>query len=453
MFKRTAEDLGLDIVLKNISSYALSEEGSSLVQKAIPVHSKESYFLRQEQVRAMIFALSESTKKDIHLETFPNISTILYTLDNNPTSSLKGESVYDVALFIRSARLLKQFIELTNLDYCPSKNSGINEIFNNIPDDVLYLENEIFKILESPGQVKENYPTIKALKEKAENKRAERTKIANDFMRNYTSIMNSDNAVLRDGRIVLPVRNEEKSKLEGYVQSTSSSGNTIFMEPFKLIDMNNGVILAQQEIEIEKARLIGSLTSMIRECIEDLRLLSSKISKIDFLYAFSQWVRINNCCKTHIGSFEIEGDYAVNLIGARHPLLGSKCVPIDLIIPSNYKAVVITGPNAGGKTVTMKTVGLFALLNQICGYIPANDGSSLALFDRVFTDIGDDQSIENHLSTFSGHMKSIGFILRSLTKGSLIILDELGSGTDPQEGAALARSILEYCNEKAALTM
>ncbi|MBR5099470.1 MAG: Smr/MutS family protein, partial [Spirochaetales bacterium] len=120
---------------------------------------------------------------------------------------------------------------------------------------------------------------------------------------------------------------------------------------------------------------------------------------------------------------------------------------------SGLKAVVLTGPNAGGKTVTMKTVGLFSLLNQICGYVPASDGSRMALFDRVFTDIGDDQSIENHLSTFSGHMKSIGFILRTMTKDSLVILDELGSGTDPQEGAALARSILEFCTKKGSLTL
>ncbi|MBQ2528027.1 MAG: Smr/MutS family protein, partial [Spirochaetales bacterium] len=153
------------------------------------------------------------------------------------------------------------------------------------------------------------------------------------------------------------------------------------------------------------------------------------------------------------GEPSVDGDYSCNLIHARHPLLGAKCVPIDLSVPSGIKAVVLTGPNAGGKTVTMKTVGLFSLLNQICGYIPASDGSSLALFDRVFTDIGDDQSIENHLSTFSGHMKSIGFILRTMTKDSLVILDELGSGTDPQEGAALARSVLEFCTKKSSLTL
>lgn len=225
------------------------------------------------------------------------------------------------------------------------------------------------------------------------------------------------------------------------------------MEPFRLVDMNNAVIMAQEEILLEIARLIGKLSDMVKECESDIRILCSQVKEADFLYAFASWAKNNDCCRTQIGEPSIDGDYSCNLIHARHPLLGAKCVPIDLSVPSGIKAVVLTGPNAGGKTVTMKTVGLFSLLNQICGYIPASDGSSLALFDRVFTDIGDDQSIENHLSTFSGHMKSIGFILRTMTKDSLVILDELGSGTDPQEGAALARSILEFCTKKASLTL
>ena len=454
MFKRTAVDLGLDLVLSSVSSHALSPLGSLAVKSAIPVFDKDAYILRQKQVSAVIYSITKATSENsVKVESFPDISDALDYILNRPTSSLEGEQIFNIGLFIRSAHLLKNLLGLSTQLGCPDKDSGVQDIIPEIPENLLYLEQEIFRILESPGVVKENYPTVKALRDRAEGKRLERSRLASDLMHLNSSIMQSDTAVLRDNRILLPVKNESKSMIDGYVQSSSQSGGTVFMEPFKLVDMNNAVIMAQEEIQLEIARLIGKLSDMVRECESDIRILCSQVKEADFLYAFASWAKNNDCCRTLVGDPSVAGDYSCNLIRARHPLLGSKCVPIDLTIPSGIKAVVLTGPNAGGKTVTMKTVGLFSLLNQICGYIPASDGSSLALFDRVFTDIGDDQSIENHLSTFSGHMKSIGFILRTMTKDSLVILDELGSGTDPQEGAALARSVLEFCTKKAALTL
>lgn len=454
MFKRTAVDLGLDLVLKTVAGHSLSPEGARAVENSVPVFHTDAYLKRQSQVSAVMFAISEATKEDgMRVESFPDLSPVFESITRNPTLSLEGEQVFNVGLFIRSARLLSSLLALSAKPDCPDKDSGAGAIMESIPESLLYLEQEIFRILESPGTVKENYPTVKALRDKADHRRMERSRLAADLMRSNASVMQSDAAVMRDGRILLPVRNESKSMIEGYVQSASASGGTVFMEPFRLVDMNNAVIMAQEEIQLEIARLIGKLSDMVKEAEMELRVLSSQVTEADFLYAFASWAKTNDCCRVHIGEPSVAGDYTCSLIHARHPLLGAKCVPIDLTVPSGIKAVVLTGPNAGGKTVTMKTVGLFSLLNQICGYVPASDGSKLALFDRVFTDIGDDQSIENHLSTFSGHMKSIGFILRTITKDSLVILDELGSGTDPQEGAALARSILEFCTKKSCLTL
>ncbi len=454
MFKRTAVDLGLDLVLSTIAGHALSPDGANAVRNSNPIFDRDAYLLRQKRVSAVIYALAAANaERGVRVESFPDISGALEFIVAHPTSSLEGEQVFNVGLFIRSARLLKGLLALSLQLGCPDKDSGVDEVIGEIPENLLYLEQEVFRILESPGTVKANYPTVKALRDKADAKRMERSRMASEMIRSNSSIMQSDTAVMRDGRIVLPVRNESKGQVEGYVQSASSSGGTVFMEPFRLVDMNNAVIMANEEIQLEIARLIGQLSDMVRECEEDLRILVSQVTEADLLYAFASWARQNDCCRTAIGEPLIDGDYSCNLIHARHPLLGAKCVPIDLTVPSGIKAVVLTGPNAGGKTVTMKTVGLFSLLNQICGYIPASDGSSLALFDRVFTDIGDEQSIADNLSTFSGHMKSIGFILRTMTPSSLVILDELGSGTDPQEGAALARSILEFCTKKASLTL
>ncbi len=466
MFKRTAIDLGLYQVLENISALALSVQGSNAVRQSRPIFNKESYILRQKEVAAVSFALGEASRQNIFVESFPDISDVFESIEKNPVASLSGEQIFNVGLFIRSATLLKSLLNLANVPECSDKDSNIENIIGEIPTSLLELEKEIFNILETPGLVKESYPTVKVLRDKADSKRAERSRMAQDMMREKSSFMQSNAAVMRDGRIVLPVKNDAKSAVEGYIQSYSASGGTVFMEPFKLVDMNNAVVMSQQAIDIEIARLIGLLSDMVKTCEIELRLLSSQVQYADFLYAFASWARSNNCARTLIvdkvkkedGSTDStcekrDQEGLCSLICARHPLLGSKCVPIDLVVPANYKAVVLTGPNAGGKTVTMKTVGLFVLLNQICGFIPAQDGSALALFDNVFTDIGDDQSIENNLSTFSGHMKSISFILRSMTESSLVILDELGSGTDPQEGAALARAILEYCTKKAALTL
>ena len=454
MFKRTVIDLGLDQVLASVAQHALSAQGQEAVKLAKTIFDKDQYLQRQKEVAATVYTLDAASKEGLYVEGFPDLSETFSAIENNPASSLSGEQVYDVGLFIRSAGLLRELLQKAqNLD-SPIKDSGIENIIAELPQQLTELESEIFNILESPGQVKENYPTVKALREKADAKRAERSRFAADLMRSQPDFMQSNAPVMRDGRVVLPVKNDYKNSIGGYIQSYSSTGSTVFMEPFKLVDMNNAVVLSQQAIDLEIARLIGGLSDLVRAAELQLRTLYSQVSYADFLYAFASWIRINKCCKTiMVPSEHIQEDGYCNLIRARHPLLGAKCVPIDLSVLSGVKAVVLTGPNAGGKTVTMKTVGLFVLLNQICGHIPAEDGSALALFDKVFTDIGDDQSIENHLSTFSGHMKSISFILRTMTENSLVILDELGSGTDPQEGAALARSILEFCTKKAALTL
>lgn len=447
-------DLGLDQVLSSVAQHALSAQGAEAVKLAKTIFDTTQYLQRQKEVAATVYTLDAASKEGLFVEGFPDLSETFNSLVNNPFSSLTGEQVYDVGLFIKRAGLLRRLLDLSQELESPIKDSGIENIIQELPQELLDLENEIFSILESPGQVKENYPTVKALREKADAKRAERSRFAAELIRSQSNYMQSNAPVMRDGRVVLPVKNDYKNSVGGYIQSYSSTGSTVFMEPFKLVDMNNAVVLSQQAIDIEIARLIGGLSDLVRAVEIQLRTLYSQVSYADFLYAFASWIRINKCSKTILVSEEhIAEDGYCNLIGARHPLLGAKCVPIDLTVPSKIKAVVLTGPNAGGKTVTMKTVGLFALLNQICGHIPAEDGSSMALFDKVFTDIGDDQSIENHLSTFSGHMKSISFILRNMTEYSLVILDELGSGTDPQEGAALARAILEFCTKKAGLTL
>ncbi|MCR4675799.1 MAG: Smr/MutS family protein [Sphaerochaetaceae bacterium] len=443
MYRKTAGDLGLDTVLHTVSQHALSKGGEKRVLSARPVFDREAWAFRQNQVAEVISCIIQAPEKDIRIEAFPDLTELFYSLESGPASPIDGTMIYDAAVFIDSARIFRKFLRCLE-----SPTSVVSDIIDEIDFDLLDMTKQIFSILQAPGTVKETYPTIRRLKEAADLKRDERSHFAAEYVRNNNSFMTGTNPVLRDGRIVLPVKNDLHGKIEGYIQGASQTGQTVFMEPFRLVNLNNEVNLAQQEIEIEIARLIGMLSGLLRKNEEKLRILEAQVTESDFLYAFASWSRSYNCCRVITGD-----EYSCNLIKARHPLLKSKCVPVDFCVPKTCRAVVLTGPNAGGKTVTIKTVGLFAMINQICGYIPASDGSSLDLFDRFFTDIGDDQSIENQLSTFSGHMKGISFILRTMTENSLVILDELGSGTDPQEGAALARAILEYCMKKASLTL
>lgn len=443
MLRKSAVDLELDKVLLHVAGHSLSRAGRDEVLRAEPVKDFDVYCRRRHLVSRVMEAIILASGKEMHAVPFPDISGLFERLARDRTARPEGPEIYDAALFIESAEVLSDIFSVLT-----PEEDGIETIIGRVDEKLVYMKQEIFRILESPGRVKESYPTVKALRDKSERLRAERTRFAGRYMKANSTYMNSDSPVMRDGRIVLPVGVESRSKVGGYVQGVSQTGSTLYMEPFELIDMNNAVNLANQEMELEIARLLAVLGAMVRENEDQLRILTSSVGRADFLYSFASWAMQEKCCRVIQ-----DGGYSCNLIRARHPLLKGSCVPIDLKIEKDTRALVLTGPNAGGKTVTMKTAGLFAMLNQICGYVPASDGSSLAVFDRFFTDIGDDQSIENSLSTFSGHLKNLGSVLRNLTPDSLVILDELGSGTDPQEGAALARSILEFCTKKARLTL
>ncbi|MBO4394454.1 MAG: hypothetical protein J5800_08930, partial [Spirochaetales bacterium] len=209
MFKRTAIDLGLDLVLGTVSGHALSSIGSDSVKNANPIFDRDAYLLRQKQVAAVMYAITKaSSENGMRVESFPDISGALEFMVARPTASLEGEQIFNIGLFIRSARLLRSLLSLSTQLGCPDSDSGVQDLIAEIPESLLYLEQEIFRILDSPGVVKENYPTVKALRDKADGKRRDRSRLASELMRQNANIMQSDAAVMRDGRILLPVRNE-----------------------------------------------------------------------------------------------------------------------------------------------------------------------------------------------------------------------------------------------------
>ncbi len=254
---------------------------------------------------------------------------------------------------------------------------------------------------------------------------------------------------MRDGRYVIPVKQEYRSFFPGMVHDQSKGGATLFIEPQGVVELNNKLRELEVEEQLEIARILAELSSRVAEHYREIRSNLDLLTKLDFIMAKGKL-----SCKMHASEPKIDVDGELRLISARHPLIEyKKAVPIDIKIGGDYRTLIITGPNTGGKTVSLKTAGLLVMMAQSGLHIPASHASTLPIFGEVFADIGDEQSIEQSLSTFSSHMKNIVSIIDKASYDSLVLVDELGAGTDPTEGAALAIAILERFYDSGALTM
>lgn len=254
---------------------------------------------------------------------------------------------------------------------------------------------------------------------------------------------------MRDGRYVIPVKQEYRSFFPGMVHDQSKGGATLFIEPQGVVELNNKLRELEVEEQLEIARILAELSSRVAEHYREIRSNLKLLIKLDFIMAKGKL-----SCKMHASEPKIDADGELRLISARHPLIEyKKAVPVDIRIGGDYRTLIITGPNTGGKTVSLKTAGLLVMMAQSGLHIPASHASTLPIFGEVFADIGDEQSIEQSLSTFSSHMKNIVSIIDKASYDSLVLVDELGAGTDPTEGAALAIAILERFYDSGALTM
>lgn len=443
MNHKSIDELGFNQVIKQIQAHAHSEEGLSCLTQLPFLTEKALLLKRQEEIASFVKLLG--TAMATSLPSFPPIKDSL-ELVNDPIKALEGPELVAIARYIASAKILQTFSNQT-LEDGTSFDCLRSLIGESIDETLNHASNQILEVLDDSGQVKESHPALKQLRREVEVRKNERSRYCSQFIHTNREVVQSDQEALRDGRLVIPVRSDRRTTVQGFITSSSATGNTVFMEPYPLVEMNNSVVMAQNQILIEIAKILRQLNEEVRSCRKQLDELAKRVGQTDARLSIAVWSLEKGCSRT-----DLDGEHCT-LLKARHPLLGRKVIPITMQLDSKIKAVVISGPNAGGKTVTIKTIGLFALLNQYCGYVPAQEGSSLPIFDDVYTDIGDEQSIEQELSTFSGHMKQIAHILSHMTERSLVILDELGSGTDPVEGSAIARAALEYCLQKAALTL
>ena len=294
-------------------------------------------------------------------------------------------------------------------------------------------------------------PTLKSIRRqiKLTNERIHSQLASMVSSQNIGSKLQDNLVTMRNGRYCLPVKAEYRSQVQGMIHDQSSTGSTLFIEPMAVVKLNNDLreLGSKEKEEIE--HILDTLSELAGESAVMLEQDIAVLTRLDFIFAKASLSR------TYNGSEPVfnENGY-IHIKKGRHPLLDKKkVVPIDLILGKDYRMLIVTGPNTGGKTVSLKTVGLFTLMGQAGLHIPAFDHSELAIFDDVFADIGDEQSIEQSLSTFSGHVKKITGILELAMPHTLVLLDELGAGTDPAEGAALAVAIIEELRRRGVLLM
>lgn len=265
----------------------------------------------------------------------------------------------------------------------------------------------------------------------------------------YRTYLQDAVITMRDNRYCIPIKAEYKGQVNGMVHDQSATGSTYFIEPAAVVDLNNKLRELELEEREEIAIILASLSAMAGEHTEELTMNQKLMTELDFIFAKAELAMDMNATAP-----VFHDDHYINIRKGRHPLLDKKkVVPIDIHLGKDFDLLVITGPNTGGKTVSLKTVGLFVLMGQAGLHIPALDRSELSVFSEVYADIGDEQSIEQSLSTFSSHMKSIVHILKHADADSLCLFDELGAGTDPTEGAALAIAVLNFLHDRGIRTM
>jgi DNA mismatch repair protein MutS2 len=249
----------------------------------------------------------------------------------------------------------------------------------------------------------------------------------------------------RNGRYVIPVKREHRRSIEGSVHDTSSSGSTLFIEPAGISKLQEELNILRLEEESEVYRILSFITSIVDSHSREISINMETLSHYDFIFAKGKYSRSMDMC-----SVSLNNCGRINMTGARHPLIGRSAVPLNFNIGVGYRALVITGPNTGGKTVALKTVGLLSLMVQSGMHVPASIGSEFAVFTDILADIGDGQSIEQSLSTFSSHVKNISTIMECASPNTLVIMDEVGAGTDPSEGMGFAVAVLEQVYARGA---
>ncbi|MBR2327393.1 MAG: endonuclease MutS2 [Clostridia bacterium] len=435
----TARSLEYGKILEILTTYAVSDMAKEMCKSLLPSDKIEDVYKWQYETDAA--RVMTAKRKS------PGFSGVYYMTDivarANVGSMLLPEELLRVSALLRNARFVNEYYENV-------RGSVIDYIFDEVTPNP-YLEEKIDSSIISADKIADNASgELFAIRRRISAEELKIRESLNNLIRSksFAQYLQEPIITVKNGRYAVPVKSEHRREIAGMVLESSSSGSTVFIEPASVIEANNNikVLLGKEKAEIE--RILYALSAEVSSFGDAIDKTSKALAKLDFIFAKAAYADEINAVmpvlKTEIG-FDFKK--------ARHPLIPKdKVVPTDIAIGKDCKMLVITGPNTGGKTVSMKTAGLLCLMLQSGLHIPAAEGSFASVFNNVYTDIGDEQSIEQSLSTFSAHMTNIVKILDVADENSLLFFDELGAGTDPVEGAALAVSILKYLLERNITT-
>lgn len=439
------EKLEFNKIKEILSTFSCTYIGKEYCANLFPTNIKEDVKYSLKETQEAVNLISRNSCPSFY--EIADISINLKNLESNNTLSIK--SLLELTTILKLANELKEyfnkdFIEnndypiLCNLFIDLYSNKNIIEKINLCIIDENTIDDKASKSLSSIRKKQKN------LEQDIRNKLSQMIHSST-----YSKFIQDSLVTIRNDRFVIPVKEEYRSQIKGFVHDISNAGSTVFIEPISIFEMNNELnqLKIDENIEIEK--ILKDLSSLFYPYIEQLKMDSDLIGKLDFIFAKAKFSNSLNAITPIINDKK-----EINLINARHPLIDiNKVVPISVNIGNTFSVLLITGPNTGGKTVTLKNIGLLSCMACSGLNIPADEHSSIYVFDEIYTDIGDDQSISDSLSTFSSHMTNIVEITKKVTQNSLVLVDELGSGTDPIEGANLAISILEFFKNKKCITI
>jgi DNA mismatch repair protein MutS2 len=437
LIEKARRSLGWDGITVNLSNLAVSSKGAEIAKNLIPESPKnsplESIKIKLKETSEMKVIISGS--ENFPLTRFEDISPAI------------GKALKDITLEIMELKDISHLLGISK-----RVKSFIFRLRENAPtlykivfpiDDLSEIKDRIDFCITETGEINENAtPEMRVLSQKVRSVKNKIIKKLESYISSseYSQILMDNYYTQREDRYVLPVKAEYKSKIDGIVHDSSSSGATIFLEPEKLVELNNQLKIAESELKREILRILRELTRLVANNSTAIENNLDILTKLDIIHAKARLSQMMNAVEP-----EINSDGNIDLKGARHPLLILTDTPIvsnDITVSPDFNVLIISGPNTGGKTITLKTVGLMALMVRAGLHIPSDDGSNIAIFPEIYADIGDEQDIGRHLSTFSGHILNIIGMLNFASPSSLILLDELMISTDPSEGGALAEAVL-----------
>lgn len=446
-FLQSFQKLEFDKIKQHISRYAISVIGRELIYKLFPSSDIEEIRTNLELVTEIKNLIE--TGDPLPIEIIPDVRVPLQrsTIED---FILSGTDLHQISQLIRLSRFLNQYFTKRKSLYPLLASKFSNLYKENI------VEYNINRAIDDDGNVKSSASKeLSTIRQQIANKNQTIKQSLEKILKSIheKEWTQEDIITTRDGRLVIPVKVEHKNKLPGFIHSVSASGATVFIEPIQTLELNNEIrsLYVQEEIEIK--RILKELTLQVREIREILLESLNKIGELDFLQAKGKYsIEV-------IGSEpRVFSNGTIKLIQGYHPLLllrhkRDEVVPLSLTIPPDLKTIIITGPNAGGKSVAMKTIAILTILAQAGCHIPASPETEIRVFNSIFVDIGDEQSIENDLSSFSSHLRNMKIITENADENSLVLIDEIGSGTDPIEGASLASAIIEHLSEVGSLNI